>query len=131
MDTKCQISVEALAIMGFDYKTIQLLALEKPWHRMVEEETVNMPMAVKGDHPKPADEKPATISAEGGKYSVADANDDPVFIDFENMCLSDHDGDLKVGLRMEDPDYMKNRLLEWVEGVAVYVRFLHASVDIT
>lgn len=131
MDTGCQRSVEALAIMGFDNTTIQLLAVEKPCHVAVEGETVNMPMAVEGDRPKLEEEETATISAEKSNYCVADANDCPLLIDFAKMCLSDRDGDFKVGIRMEDSNYMKTRLLEWVQKVAGYVRFLHASMDIT
>ena len=39
MDTECsKICVEALAIMGFDYRTIQLLTLEKPRYLIIQEE---------------------------------------------------------------------------------------------
>ena len=135
MDTECsKICVEALAIMGFDYRTIQLLTLEKPRHLIIqeEEEAVDLWMAVEGDYPEPADEKTAAnISGERENDSAADGNDHPVLIDFEKICLWDHDGDLKVGIRMKDPDYMKIRLLEWVHTVAAYVRFLHSSADIT
>nr|ADE77880.1 unknown [Picea sitchensis] len=93
---------------------------------MVEEETANMSTAAAGDRQKP-DEKTATISGKGGNYSVVEAKDYPILIDFEKICLSERDGDLKV----EDPDYMKKRLLEWVHAVAAYVRFLHASENIT
>jgi len=126
MDTECKMSVETLGIVGFDYRTVPPVDLEKRRHLMVEEET-----AAERDRQK-LDEKTATISGKGENYCVAEAKDSPILIDFEKICLWDHDGDLKVGIRMEDPDYMKRRLLEWVHAVAAYIHFLHASAaDIT
>lgn len=127
MDTECKMSVEAVAIMGFDCGTVQLLSVDKPWHLMVEKETTNLPTAVEGDR----GEKTATVSDVGGNYSVAEEKEYPILIDFEKICLWDHDDNFKVGIRMEDPVYMKKRLLEWVHAVAAYIRFLHASEDIT
>lgn len=88
-----------------------------------------MSTSAEGGLQKP-DEKSGIISGEGEHYSVAEARDFPVLIDFEKICLCDHDGDLKVGIRMEDPDYMKKRLLEWVHAVGAYARLLQASADI-
>jgi hypothetical protein len=125
-------SIEAHALQGgFDCSAIQLVAREKPWNLIVEEETGNIPMAMEGDRQKPAEVKAAIESGEGKNYDVAEAKDYPVLIDFEKICLWDHDGDVKVGIRLEDPDYMKKRLLEWVHAVAAYVRFLHTYADIT
>jgi hypothetical protein len=130
MDTEFKMSVEDLAIMGFDYRSVQLLALDRPWHLMVKEETAKMSTEVEGDLQKPG-EKTATISGAGENYLVAEAKDYPVLIDFEKICLWDHDGDLKVGIKMEDPNYMKKRLMKWVQSVVAYVHFLHASADMT
>lgn len=129
MDTECKISVEAAAMKGCDYRTVQLLALDEPWHLMVEEESANVPTAVEGDRQK-LDEKAATISGEGDFFSASDATgtDYPILIDFEKICLWDHGGNLNVGIRMEDAVYMKKRLMEWVHAVAAYIRLLH---DIT
>lgn len=128
MDIECNKSVEDPAIMGLDYRTVQLVALDRPWHLMVKEETANMSTEMEGDFQK-LDEKNATISSEGENYFVAGAKDYPVLIDFEKICLWDHDGDLKVGIRMEDPNYMKKKLMEWVQSVVANVRFLHASEE--
>ena len=123
-------SIEAHAMKAFDYSAVQLLARENPWHVIVkDQETANMPMAVEGDRQKPTDKKSAMKSGEGENASATtEAEDFPLLIDFEKICLWDHDGAVKVvGIRMEDPDYMKERLMEWVHAVAAYVRFLHAS----
>lgn len=41
----------------------------------------------------------------------------------------DHDGNLKIRIRMEDPDYMKKRLLEWVHVVGAYARLLQGHIN--
>lgn len=123
-------SIDANAMNNVDYSAVKLVAPEKPWHAIVEEETANILMAVEGKPQNPAQEETATKSSETKFFSVAEAEGYSVLIDFEKICVWDHDGEVKVGIRLEDPDYMKKRLMEWVHAVAAYVHFLHASADI-
>lgn len=129
MDTEEKMCVEAPAEMGFDHRTAQLLALDNPWLLMVEEETAKLSTTAEGDLQK-LDEQIPTMSGETDIFSVAETEAFPVLIDFEKICLWDHDGDFKVGIRMEDPDYMKKMLMECVHAVAAYVRLLHAYAEI-
>lgn len=129
MDTEEKTCVEAPAEMGFDHRTAELLALDNPWLLMVEEETANLSTTAEGDLQK-LDEQIPTMSGETDICSVAETEAFPVLIDFEKICLWDHDGDFKVGIRMEDPDYMKKMLMEWVHAVAAYVRLMDAYEEI-
>lgn len=49
MDTEGKMFAEAPASMGFDHRTVQLLALDNPGLLMVEEGNVNFSRAAEGD----------------------------------------------------------------------------------
>ncbi|GLJ07478.1 hypothetical protein SUGI_0067960 [Cryptomeria japonica] len=99
MDSEVGTSLEALAMLGVDYRSVDLLVLDKPWNVMVGQEEMAMKedLAHQGENCKKMGEK--------------ELEEQIYCIDFEG--------------HMDDPDYMKKRLKEWVGAVAAYVRFLH------
>ncbi|GLJ07480.1 hypothetical protein SUGI_0067990 [Cryptomeria japonica] len=106
MDKRVGASLEALAMMGVDYKTLELLDWDKPWHVMVDQE----------DKPKK------------GGFDYHGQNCKKMGEQDSEICLSREEEEYYFDFEghMEDPDYMKKRLREWAKAVAAYVRFLDA-----
>ncbi|GLJ07476.1 hypothetical protein SUGI_0067920 [Cryptomeria japonica] len=100
MDSEVGISLEALAMLGVDYTSVDLLVLDKPWNVMVGPE----------DKPKKEDFDCHGQNCEKIGEKVLE----------EKIYYFD------IQTHMGDPDYMKERLREWVKAVAAYVRFLDA-----
>ncbi|GLJ07475.1 hypothetical protein SUGI_0067910 [Cryptomeria japonica] len=74
--------------------------MDKPGHLVLHQEEISKEDDL-ADHEKACDEQETRISLDKKSYSF----------DFTG--------------HMQDSDYMKKRLMEWVRAVAAYVRFLH------
>ena len=95
MDNDCnKMSIEAPDIPGCDYELYSRWLRKShgmPW--WLKKETLNVLTKVEGNR-----------DAESENYWVAKAKGYPLLIDFEKIWLWDHDGGLKVDIRMEYPD---------------------------
>ncbi|GLJ07474.1 hypothetical protein SUGI_0067900 [Cryptomeria japonica] len=103
-------SFEALAMLGVDYRSLDLLVLDKPCHLMLNQ-----------DKPKKEDLHHHGQNCKRMEEKAFKKQD-------IEICLSREEQDYYFDFEeyMEDPGFMKERLREWVKAVATYVRFLHA-----
>eukprot|EP01018_Ginkgo_biloba_P002822 Gb_25694 [translate_table: standard] len=108
-------SIEALAMRGVDYRNVEAVVMDRPWHLLMDE-TFNG---------QKEDEKlveNACWKSETEDRRLCPGNDLKRVSGLSDACRHDQAFDR---ITVEDSaDCMKQKLREWARAVAIYIRFL-------